>query len=66
MRFEGKVAIVTAGSTGIGKATAEEFLKEGASVVISNRNSERGYEVEKEFKSRGYDCTFIQADISVE
>ena len=66
MRFDGKVVIVTAGSTGIGKATAEEFLKEGASVVISNRNSEKGYDVEKEFKNKGYDCTFIKADISVE
>lgn len=66
MRFEGKVVIVSAGSTGIGKATAEEFLKEGASVVISNRNQEKGFKVEKEFKAAGYDCTFIKADISKE
>ena len=34
-KFEGKVAIVTGGSVGIGESTVEEFLKEGASVVFT-------------------------------
>ena len=43
-RFEGKVALVTGGGSGIGQATALKFASEGASVVIGNRNEEAGKE----------------------
>lgn len=40
-RFEGKVVIVTGASSGIGRAAAIEFAKEGAHVVITGQNSQR-------------------------
>ena len=42
MRLEGKVAIVTGGSSGIGKATSEKFADEGATVIIWDLNEEAG------------------------
>ena len=41
MKLSGKVAIVTGGSRGIGKATAKMFVQEGANVVITDRKSTR-------------------------
>ena len=41
-RLEGKVAIVTGASTGIGRATAELFGASGANVVITYKSNERG------------------------
>ncbi|MHB1006065.1 MAG: SDR family NAD(P)-dependent oxidoreductase, partial [Chloroflexota bacterium] len=40
-RVEGKVALITGAGSGMGKATAELFGREGARVVVANRNVER-------------------------
>lgn len=44
-RLDGKVAIVTGGSSGIGKAIAERFAKEGANVIITGRHEDTLKEV---------------------
>lgn len=64
-RLEGKVAIITGGTSGIGKASVEAFLREGAKVVFSARR-DAGFEQEKALQAQGYDCMFVQADLSEE
>ncbi len=63
MRMEGKVAIITGGSKGIGYGIAEEFLKEGAKVLICSRSEEQGKEAIANLKVIG-DVSYIQADVS--
>lgn len=63
MKLKDKVALVTGGSEGMGYATAELFLREGARVVISGRSSEKGTEAERTLKSLG-EVAFVQGDVS--
>jgi NAD(P)-dependent dehydrogenase (short-subunit alcohol dehydrogenase family) len=62
--FEGKVALVTGGTSGIGKATALAFARAGAKVVLSGRREKEGAEVVAEIKKLGGDAAFIRADIA--
>lgn len=57
--LENKVAIVTGGSTGIGKATAAKYREYGAEVVIANRSADAGQETAEELG-----CTFTQCDVA--
>ena len=63
-RFAGKVAIVTGGSAGIGRATAEEFCREGGSVVITGRDVGRGLEAEAELNSLKLQALFLHGDMA--
>lgn len=64
-RFKDKVAIITGGSSGIGKSIVEELCKEGARVCFTGL-SQSGLEVEKEMIKLGYDVLFCQGDMSDE
>jgi NAD(P)-dependent dehydrogenase (short-subunit alcohol dehydrogenase family) len=66
MRLENKVAIVTGGGTGIGKAIAYALFTEGAAVVVAARNLPRLEAVVADIRSKGGRATAIQTDISVE
>ena len=61
-RLEGKIALVTGGSSGIGLATAQRFAKEGAYVYITGR---RQPELDDAVKTIGTRVTAVRADASV-
>lgn len=63
MRLEGKVALITGGTSGIGSATAIRFAGEGAAVVITGRNSERGEQVVEDIVANGGEALFIRSDV---
>ena len=61
MRLENKVALITGGATGIGKATAQRFINEGAKVIFCDVNQQDGQKTAAEL---GENCTFFRVDIS--
>lgn len=65
MRLEGKVALITGGTSGIGSATAIRFANEGAAVAITGRNAERGEQVVQEIVANGGDAIFIRSDVRI-
>lgn len=60
-KFEGKVAVITGGNSGIGLATAQRFVQEGAHVYITGR---RQTELDEAVKEIGKNITGVQGDIS--
>ncbi len=64
MRLEGKVAIVTGATAGMGRAAAELFAEEGAKVVMCGRRESLGQEIVDLIKGRGGEAIFVQADVS--
>lgn len=64
MRLKDKVAVITGGSSGIGKATALLFAQEGARVAITGRSLERGDEVVQRIRNSGGEAIFLRADVS--
>ena len=60
-RFEGKVAVVTGGNSGIGLATAQRLQEEGAKVAISGRNKKT---LDEAVKTIGNGVLAVQADVS--
>ena len=66
MRLEGKVAIITGGARGIGYATVEKFVKEGAKVAIADISKEEATKVADDLKSKGYQAIGISVDVTKE
>lgn len=63
--LQGKVAIITGGNAGIGKATARLFAAEGAKTVVCARRREEGEETVNEIVKSGGIASFVKADVSV-
>ncbi len=59
------MALITGGTSGIGRATAELFAGEGAKVAITGRDERRGAEVVGEIEAAGGDGLFVRADVRV-
>jgi NAD(P)-dependent dehydrogenase (short-subunit alcohol dehydrogenase family) len=64
MRFEGKVAIVTGGNSGIGKEVATRFVREGGSVVINGRNLDKLDSAAQEIDASGNRVAICTGDVA--
>lgn len=64
-RLEGKIAIVTGSSSGIGEATAKLFAKEGATVVLVARREDRLKKVKADIEAAGGRADYLVADLSI-
>jgi NAD(P)-dependent dehydrogenase (short-subunit alcohol dehydrogenase family) len=63
MRLQGQVALITGGTEGMGFATAELFLEEGAKVVITGRSEEKGRQALRKLSKLGA-VEFVRGDVS--
>ena len=61
-RLQSKIALVTGGTKGIGRATVLTFLDEGASVVFTGSSREQGPALEADLRQQGRDAHFVQCD----
>jgi len=66
MRLQDRAAIITGGANGIGRATAELFAREGARVVIADRDHEAGQQAAEAIRQAGGEALFAEADVARE
>lgn len=65
-RFKDKVVIISGATSGIGKACAEAFSKQGATVALVGRSAARGKQLEEQIKEAGGRARFFRCDITNE
>jgi NAD(P)-dependent dehydrogenase (short-subunit alcohol dehydrogenase family) len=65
MNFQGKVAVVTGGASGIGEACAREFAERQAQVAVVDRDAQAGIQTVEEVRRKGGTAEYFQADVSV-
>ena len=65
-KLDGKVAIITGATSGIGRATTELFVEEGAKVVFGARRDEIGKQFEEDLKKKGFEAKFVRTDVTDE
>jgi NAD(P)-dependent dehydrogenase (short-subunit alcohol dehydrogenase family) len=63
MIMKGQVVLITGALTGIGRATALAFAREGARLVISGRRDEEGRKLEAELRSLGVEAEYVRSDV---
>ena len=63
--FDGQVALVTGGSSGLGRAAAVAFAAQGARVVVASRRSGESEDTVRSIREAGGDAVFIKADVSI-
>src|SRR5262245_62093887 len=63
-RLKGKVAIITGGGSGIGRATCLLFARAGAKVVVADYVEEGGSTTVQQIKAAGGEAVFVQTDVS--
>ena len=66
MKLADRVALITGANSGMGRATAVLFAKEGAKLALTGRNEERGREVVAEIKAAGGEAFFLRSDVCVD
>ncbi|MGI5397398.1 SDR family NAD(P)-dependent oxidoreductase [Streptomyces sp. CA-251251] len=64
-RLEGRAALVTGSTSGIGHAVAEALAREGAITIVTGRSAERGTRIVDEITAKGGRAHFIQADLTL-
>src|SRR5258706_3851016 len=64
MRLQGKVAIITGGGAGIGRASVELFAREGARAVIAELDAASGEAARDAVAKQGGTCLFVRTDVS--
>jgi NAD(P)-dependent dehydrogenase (short-subunit alcohol dehydrogenase family) len=64
MRLENKVALITGGTGGMGRASARLFAREGATVVVTNRGTERSEELIAEITEAGGKAVYFELDVT--
>jgi NAD(P)-dependent dehydrogenase (short-subunit alcohol dehydrogenase family) len=64
-RVSGKVALITGGGSGIGRATAITFAREGAKVAVADYNRAGGEQTVRMIKDAGGEASFIEANVAI-